>query len=883
MRSLQWVFASGVWCLCGGQILPAQVMSSTGLPLVRDTAGPQLGAGALHRKVLGSNWRELWESPLDVPVLDLHSFGGGLTPVREGGNQSRTLHFDGGDGRRYVFRTAEKRLPTRYDADLLGTPAGALIEDQFSALHPASLLVANVLEGAAGVLHPKPLLVQLPDDSQMGDYRKAFGGALGYIAERPDNLPEGPPLFGAADEIVGADAFLERLDASFAYRLDARAWLVARLLDGVIGDFDRGADQWEFACYRATGGATCRPIARDRDWAFMRANAPVVRLLRSSVPRIGVFDDAHVGMRSLTAMTREFDRSHLVALPPAVWDSVTTALQARLTDTVLQQAVLAQPESYRASEASRVLLASLRARRDALPALAREFFAVVNAQADVFGTDSRDVAEIDRAPDGSVRVRIGSGEAKVVIDRTFLPSETREIRVYLQDGDDRAVVRGSADASIALRVIGGAGDDVLTDSSRVRSGGARTLFYDASGNNTFIAGPAARIDKRPYVTAQPTGLEPDDEKPRPRVVQEERRGRFQDQWHNAANSASAPTTAPPGAPQFSGKRRVVHTAADYKDGAGLILGVALSDTTYGFRTAPHASVIAVRGLYATGSQGFAVQADGDWRMPNSSRALIAQLRGSQFGSQRFYGYGNQTTRVPTGDARIIRDEVTASVAVRWEPTRGSHLSIGPLVRWVQLREGAVAPAPAFQEAESPFGAIGARAAFEHRVVDRDATPHRGYRIALAATQYASAWTASGAFGEVSGEGASYFPIASATLALRAGGRQNWGPFPIHEAALIGGRSSLRGHDWNRFAGDAMAYGSSELRVPVARVTLLTRGDLGVILLADAGRVWRDGESPGGWHTARGGGLSFTTLGKAVSVVYARGEAGKVYGYFGFPF
>jgi hypothetical protein len=81
----------------------------------------------------------------------------------------------------------------------------------------------------------------------------------------------------------------------------------------------------------------------------------------------------------------------------------------------------------------------------------------------------------------------------------------------------------------------------------------------------------------------------------------------------------------------------------------------------------------------------------------------------------------------------------------------------------------------------------------------------------------------------------------------------------------------------------MAYGSGELRVPLARVVLLTRGDLGMILLADAGRVWLDGRSPGGWHSARGGGLSFATLGNAVSLVYAHGETGKVYGYLGLPF
>lgn len=883
MRSLRWFLACGVCCLCMCGVLPAQVANSSSQPLVRDTAGPQYRAGAVHRAVWGSNWRELWRSPVDVTGLDLHTFGGGLTPVREGGNQSRTLHFEGGDGRKYVFRTAEKRLPPRYHADLLGTPAGSVIEDQLSALHPASLLVAHVLEDAAGVLHPEPLFVQLPDDAGMGEFRKSFAGALGYIAERPGNLPEGGALFGGADEILGADAFLERLDSSFAYRLDARAWLTARLLDGIIGDFDRGADQWEFACYRGAHGATCRPVARDRDWAFMRANAPIVRMLRSLEPRIGVIDDAEVGMRSLTAMTREFDRAHLVTLPRVVWDSVTTALQARLTEAVLEQAIQAQPESYRASRASRVLLASLRLRRDALPALSHKLFALVNGSADVFGTDSRDVAEIERAADGSVRVRIGNGETPAAVDRTFLPSETREIRVYLQDGDDRAVVRGSADVSIAVRVTGGAGDDLLSDSSRVESGGVRTLFYDANGDNTIIAGPVTRIDRRVYVIPQPTGLEPDEEKPTRRLVEEERRGRFQDQWRTAASSEGALTNTGAGAPQLSGTRRSVHAAADYKDGAGVIVGMGLTETTYGFRKAPHASVLGVQGFYAVGSRGFAVQADGDWRMSNSTRAVIAHLRGSQFSSQRFYGYGNGTPRVPTSEARLIRDEVTASVALRWQGSRGSHLSIGPLLRWVQTRDGPAAPTPAARQADSPFGAFGAMAVFERRVVDRVSTPHRGYRISLAALQYADAWSASGAFGGVSGEGATYVPLAAATLALRAGGRQNWGPFPVHEAALIGGRSTLRGHDWNRFAGDAMAYGSSELRVPVARVTLLARGDLGMILLADAGRVWRDGQSPGGWHAAGGGGLSFATLGKAVSVVYARGEAGKVYGYFGLPF
>jgi hypothetical protein len=884
MRSVQWSLVCGVWAACGVDALPAQVHSGISDMLVRDTAGPQHKAGGLRQMLLGSTWRALWLTPIDVPVLDLQRFGGGLTPLREGGNQSRTLHFDGGDGRKYVLRTVRKRLPPRYDADILGTPLGMIVEDQLSVLHPASLLLAHVLEDAAGVLHPEPLLVKLPDDARLGDFQKSFSRVLGYIAERPDNLPEGVPLFGAADEIVSADGFLERLDSSFAYRLDARAWLAARLVDGLIGDFDRGADQWEFACYRAPDGHTCRPVARDRDWAFMRANALVARMLRSSAPRIGLFDDPHVGMRSLTAMTLEFDRSHLVELPWTVWDSVTTALQARLTDDVLGQAVQAQPEPYRSSELSRVLLSSLRARRNALPFLARDFFSLVNVSADIFGTDSSDVVDIERAADASVRVRMHRGDTAIAFDRTFLPAETREIRVYLQDGADRAVVRGNARVSILVRVTGGGGDDVLADSARVQAGGVRTLFYDASGDNTLVAGPDTRVDRRSYLTMQPTGLQPDEGKPEPpRLVQEERRGRFEDQWRNAEASAVTPTGASRGAGQFWGRRRVVHPVAGYKDGAGVIVGMAVSDTTHGFRKDPHASALSGTGYYAMGSQGFAVQADGDWRGLNSRRAVIAHVRASQFESQRFYGFGNRSLHVPTNEARIIRDEVTASLALTWQPGRATYFSVGPLVRWVRPSEAPAAPAPAHQDADSAFGALGATAIFEHRALDRRATPHRGYRVSLAATQFADTWSAAGAFGGLSGEIAGYVPLFAATVALRAGGRQNWGSFPIHEAAMVGGRSTLRGHDWNRFAGDAMAYGSGELRVPLARVVLLTRGDLGMILLADAGRVWLDGRSPGGWHSARGGGLSFATLGNAVSLVYAHGETGKVYGYLGLPF
>ena len=78
-------------------------------------------------------------------------------------------------------------------------------------------------------------------------------------------------------------------------------------------------------------------------------------------------------------------------------------------------------------------------------------------------------------------------------------------------------------------------------------------------------------------------------------------------------------------------------------------------------------------------------------------------------------------------------------------------------------------------------------------------------------------------------------------------------------------------------------GGIELRVPIDTVEFIVNGELGVFGLADAARVWADGDSPGGWHTAFGGGLWFAAFDRAFSVAYARGARGRLYLWQGLPF
>src|SRR5687767_15271549 len=74
-------------------------------PRRKVVAGEKYQASGLHRALFGADYRDLWATPIEVPVLDLQRYAGGLRPVRRvGGQQTKGLAFKGADGRDYTFR-----------------------------------------------------------------------------------------------------------------------------------------------------------------------------------------------------------------------------------------------------------------------------------------------------------------------------------------------------------------------------------------------------------------------------------------------------------------------------------------------------------------------------------------------------------------------------------------------------------------------------------------------------------------------------------------------------------------------------------------------------------------------------------------------------------
>jgi hypothetical protein len=878
------------WATAGtAQVTSNQVPAPEARIVVR-TPGAHYEASPLQRTLFGSGWRDVWTTPVAAPVLDIATYAGGLEFEEIGGGfHSRVLHLKEDDGwREYRFRSVDKypTLPPQFKGTLLGD----VWEDQVSILFPAAPLLVPPLLQAVGLLHVDPALYVMGDSPRLGEGRAMFAGMLGTMELKGQEAPDDKPGFAGSSKIKGTENFLEDISESREHRLNERELLAARLVDFLVNDVDRSRDNYDWARFGEKGAYTWRPLPRDRDQAFVDArglaNSLIIRrVFPKQIPFGPVYD-----VSGLTYTSYPIDRRLLQRLDANDFREVALRVQRAITDSVIDEVIRRIPREWRATDADERISRALRARRDAIPSAAMQFYADLAGEVDVHGTDEADRVDVFRHPDGRVTVTIDDPAREPVVvqradgavvttvgggvaardafyARTFLPSETNEVRIYAAGGDDIAVVRGTGSGDIVVRVIGGEGNDALADSA----GGAATFVYDADGSNRLTLASGTRFSSRPW---------------RPMEIEEGFRldSDFRPDW--GGTSGLTP-------------------AIDYNTSAGVILGVGHRARKYGFRRVPHKWELGASLLVGTGNGRLGVNGYGDYRFENSPRALRLEAQATQLEATRFFGYGNNTADVPRelsvveqkmlsfepalvhivgyrareGTGSVIKGRDTTKYS-GLRPTIG-ELRAGPVFAYIDPEPGVGSPlATSGVVGSDAFGLAGARAGLELDRTDDDAVPTSGWRVEAEVSAFPTLLGLNDAFGTASAGSALYLPLGrlgGPHVALRVGGALAAGEYPAQFAPAIGGRRSLRGYSWRRFAGDAAVNGGAELRVPLGTYNLLLlRSQVGVFGLADAGRVWFDGASDGGWHTGVGGGFWFAALGRSVSVAYANGEGGRLY-------
>ena len=841
-------------------LLPSQAEAQGGASSpdsVMIIPGPDYAAGGFHRAFWGDHYRDTWTKEVRVAVLDLRSFAGGLTPISAGGGfQTKSLWLRGADGKTYAFRSVYKNAEPLVPPIFRNTYVEHLFQDQMSSQYPYAPLVVEPLLRAVGVLQPEFNLYVLPDDPGLGEFRADFAGVLGTLAERP--VDTDLVAFLGAREVIDGFEVVKRVQAEPSMRVRSQPYLMARLIDIVTGDFDRHADQWRWVDLPSDATPGWRPIPSDRDQAFARLDGLVLRVGRQRSPMLTSFRDQYDDMSRFHYQARFIDRLFLAELERSTWDSTAAILVAALTDDVIQAALTRPPVEAQAVHGP-FIESALKARRDALPQAASDFYGLLAREAYVHASDVPDQVEVTGAGAGvEIVIREGSDSAEPYYHRTFRANETKEIRLYLHAGNDRAVIRAEGKLPVRVRIIGGEGDDEFHFASKT----GNVHLYDQHGTNSVTGTGGGGINGRSYTEVP--------------LVPE--------------SGSSAP-------PRHWGRFGYSVATAGYNPDVGLILAGSYTWFDYGFRKDPYASRLMLSGAISTELKGAAV-VDAEFRFENSPLLLGLVGRATSLDIVHFYGVGNDALVDSGADFssdffKVENTRIEGSVTLRSDYDGIVDVGLGVVGGYSITKDD---PNTLLGQVsiygDDKFAYLGAVVRFDLMtrkpgiLVEKANQARAGLRLrgygfpALADVEEAYGWL------DVVGTAALPLGVRRWEVGFRAGGRKIWGDAPWFQLAYIGGDESLRGWAAQRFAGNASLYGSAELRLDLFNYHIVFPSTFGILGLYDAGRVWVDNNTPGGWHTGYGGGIWLGLRGtrSVVSVVYATSdEDNGVYINIGFPF
>jgi hypothetical protein len=787
-------------------------------------------AGSLKRFVLGAGYRDLWMTPVSAEVLDLTNEAGGLRPVRRvGGQQTRALALESRDGRSFTFRALVKdasHLLDFFDPQMQQSVVVKLLDDLMSAQHPASELVASGILDAAGIPSQHWRLVVLPDDPILAEFRGEFAGAVGMFGEYPQPAKGSQSGFMGASEIVDHLELYRRLEAGDA-AVDAKALLRARLVDILMGDWDRHRKQWRWA--KTPDSPLWAPIPEDRDQAFCRYEGYGLDRTRARDPRFQRFGPRYEHIGGLTFNGWDQDRRLLSGFEREDFVEAARQVAARVTDEAIEAAARRMPPEWYAVDGKR-LVATLRARRDALPDAAEKYYRHLASRVDVYMTDRPERVVAARKPNGDMEVTVSvedGGEPRTTFHRVFHASETEEVRFYTEGGDDEVAVTGGKRGP-RVRMIGGPGADTLD-----AKGAGKAKLSDSEGKNHAIA---AEYDDGDYRAPAPPKNAP---------------------WIPARDFTRETWLSP---------------ALSYNADVGLFLGYTLRQERYGFRRTPHASGHRLTGGYAFQQKGGHFEYAGDFRRENSRASLGLHAYASSVEVLRFYGFGNETEAAEDQKYyRVHANQYLLYPSFRLDLGAGGAIHVGPALKYTsndQDRDEHVNTVNPY--GVGGYGALGAHAVVSWDGRDNEVFPRRGVFAAVRGTWFAKAWDVDSDYGQVNGNVNGYLPLGPLTLAARAGGKKVFGTYPYMEAATLGQggldsgvlgapENTLRGYRARRFAGDEAVYFNGDARLRLSGMNIGAPGSWGLNAFADTGRVWLDGESSDEWHSSVGGGLWFSWL------------------------
>ncbi|MCC8426859.1 hypothetical protein [Mucilaginibacter sp. UR6-11] len=787
-----------------------------------------------RRLFFGENYRKLWALPVNIKILHLSTEKGGLTVTGlGGGNQTRSLHLQDAAGNKYALRSVQKYPERALPKDERQTVKKDILQDEVSTSNPYAALIVPPLADALDIPHSNPQIVYVGDDEALGEYRKDFANQV-YLFEETEPVDK---------KVIKTEKVQDKLQEDNDNKADQKLLLRARLLDMIIGDWDRHGDQWRWQKEDLEKGNLYKPVPQDRDKVFYSTSGIFPWLASSKNPQLQPYHDKIKSVGKWNYNNRFFDLYFLNQLSQSDWLEQIAYVQNKLTDQLLAGAVKLMPAGIYAITGKKTT-GTLIARRNNIKESALDYYRFLSRNIDIPASDKRDEFVVEKQPNGFVNVAIykikkDGTQADAFYQRTFDPEVTKEIRLYGLGGKDMFNVSGTATSPIKVRLIGGDDEDSFTVNSAI-SNRNKLFIYDRSDEpNTLPAAKYARIE-----TSKDTDVNKFDKE-------------------NFKYDRSSP--------KFG-------LGYNTEDGVRLQVGYVIEK--HGFRDDPYVYKQDFSAGYTLSKGSFIFTYLGDFKNVIGKNGLLVNIisRGPH-NVNSFFGYGNNTV-FPNEGTNVFNHYRN-----RYDYTIADVRLYQQLENW-RISEGLVG------EYYSSKAANNTNLFFNeynlaHPAENLFATKIYGGVVIGAEydTRNSATYPTKGVFfstrfiglsglnlsGHTNGQLFSTFSFylnpgqdSTFVIADKIGGGVFTGNGEFFQMMNLGGPFSLQGFHTSRFIGKQMVFNDLELRLKLFKFnTYFFPGTLGLIAFNDAGRVWLPGETSTTIHDTYGGGLFITPYSKFI--------------------
>ena len=802
-----------------------------------------LNAGGFHSFLLGNDWRKLWTTPVKVQVLNLNNFDGGLLTVKElPGSGPKSLLFRSKNGNLWEFRSLNFSPAKIFPEDVIETLSDKTLQDQISIINPFAPLVMNSITNGIDSSDKRTILVVLPDESSLGKYQNEFGGLAGILENQIKCIEPAD-----SSKLIDTYSLLDKIESGRNEAVDAERYLKERLLDIFSGDWNRGPERWCWNKKKYGSKNIWIPVPGERILAFSKIDGLLGKSGLILVPQLCSFDEDYPDIKKITYTGRFLDRRLLTGLDKNSWDSVTSDLYTKLSDTLIINSVGRLPPEVSDFE-NQKLTEDLIVRRNKLCEMSDDFYDLINEVADIYATSKADSAVATRLNDNITEVslynKIGDNNKepfKKYFSKTFHNNNTGEIRIHLGDGNDKAYVKGKVNESPLIRIIGGKGKDELKDSSTVM--GYLFSIIPVSINETK------------------TEFYENDERALPADVKRRFSNNIYPEFadNNKFNYAWEADQKDRGSswlflPEFS-----------YDENNGFVFGGGPLLYKYDYGYSPFKYRMSLTASYATRSQSINIFYKGDFYSLIKNADVSLNFKKSELDLIKFFGYGNETPYNKELDSKefyLLTQKLTGlypqahfNISGIFSCALGLSLENSDVS--LSNSEILMKDFPYGRYGIGRFTIAGVNSTIEYNYGDQIYNTFRGYHFKLTQEYFPKLLDNGSSFAKTGIDLRAFFTgkiITETTFALRGAGEKIWGKFPLFKSVFLGGNDNLPGYSRERFAGNASLFGQLELRFLIKELEILLKEKFGMSLFSEAGRVFTGSRRSKRWHPSYGFGF-----------------------------